>query len=689
MKRPRTWHLEEVNVVRRQRPFALSILLASTIALTGCAVRPWVVNEPAPAKSQASTTLQAGTAEVDITPGMGAPLFGYSWDAAKKARGVWTRLKARVIALQDSNGERLALVQADLGAVSGLVHRRVAERSAPLDGITADRLLIAATHTHAGPGGYFGEPFFNVFGAGRPGYDPEIAELLVTRISEAIHRAFSELGPAALGATDIDVPNVARNRSCQARLLEHSEACTQGSNSDVDAKLRMLRIDRTEPGFSSPLAALCVFAVHGTALPHSNQLYHGDLHGVAARALAARIAKARPGHRPLLAAFMNGAEGDVSPTSRTRGESAAIELGEAIAQQAYQAYVALDGQLDANPTLLHSYREIELPDTKTTSGAVCSTAEIGVPSLGGAEDGRSPLYGRFGVYEGRRREVAVGCQGFKVPAAGLAQDWLLLQPDDPSGSNYQTVTGQGERGAFPRIAPFQVFSLGNAMVIATVPGEPTTEVGARIRAAVSTHLVQATASQPRPIVAVVGLANEYFYYFTTPGEYDAQHYEGGSTIYGPHAAVAVVEQLEAAAIALGQSNAQSYSTHREFYPGHATSLAATGRCLMQNWRILDTKVIRPGAGGQGYVTISVKGPSEGQQCGRQAAARIVCGAKPLVGPDGMAEDDDGYRFQLQRINGDTWNWTWRMPKNLQGVTDCAMEISRQGQSSLVSKSFNL
>jgi len=32
---------------------------------------------------------------------------------------------------------------------------------------------------------------------------------------------------------------------------------------------------------------------------------------------------------------------------------------------------------------------------------------------------------------------------------------------------------------------------------------------------------------------ISGLANEYLQYFTTPEEYDRQHYEGGSTLYGP------------------------------------------------------------------------------------------------------------------------------------------------------------
>jgi len=73
-----------------QRGFGPSLLLLA-MALTGCH-KPWVVNEPATSKPQSAPALLAGVAETDITPAMEAPLFGYSWDAAKKASGVWTRL---------------------------------------------------------------------------------------------------------------------------------------------------------------------------------------------------------------------------------------------------------------------------------------------------------------------------------------------------------------------------------------------------------------------------------------------------------------------------------------------------------------------------------------------------------------------------------------------------------------------
>jgi neutral ceramidase len=44
-------------------------------------------------------------------------------------------------------------------------------------------------------------------------------------------------------------------------------------------------------------------------------------------------------------------------------------------------------------------------------------------------------------------------------------------------------------------------------------------------------------------VTLMGLTNEFVQYLTTPEEYDRQHYEGGSTIYGPAEGAAVSDSL--------------------------------------------------------------------------------------------------------------------------------------------------
>ena len=77
----------------------------------------------------------------------------------------------------------------------------------------------------------------------------------------------------------------------------------------------------------------------------------------------------------------------------------------------------------------------------------------------------------------------------------------------------------------PKAVPLTALRVGDGLIV-TLPGEPTAEVGERLRAAVreSTGLDR---------VVVSGLAGEFIQYLTTPEEYDRQHYEGGSTLYGP------------------------------------------------------------------------------------------------------------------------------------------------------------
>ena len=67
----------------------------------------------------------------------------------------------------------------------------------------------------------------------------------------------------------------------------------------------------------------------------------------------------------------------------------------------------------------------------------------------------------------------------------------------------------------PKAVPLTALRVGDGLIV-TLPGEPTAEVGERLRAAVreSTGLDR---------VVVSGLAGEFIQYLTTPEEYDRQH----------------------------------------------------------------------------------------------------------------------------------------------------------------------
>ncbi|MEX2458214.1 MAG: neutral/alkaline non-lysosomal ceramidase N-terminal domain-containing protein, partial [Actinomycetota bacterium] len=80
--------------------------------------------------------------------------------------------------------------------------------------------------------------------------------------------------------------------------------------------------------------------------------------------------------------------------------------------------------------------------------------------------------------------------------------------------------------------------VGDRMIV-SVPGEMTAGMGWRLKQAVARVVGRAGVRR----VVISGLANEYLQYFTTPEEYGAQHYEGGSTLYGEFASNLVLDSL--------------------------------------------------------------------------------------------------------------------------------------------------
>jgi neutral ceramidase len=152
----------------------------------------------------------------------------------------------------------------------------------------------------------------------------------------------------------------------------------------------------------------------------------------------------------------------------------------------------------------------------------CQDAMVGMPVLGGSEEGRSLLYGKLlGVYEGARQEPPQGCHTWKLQALDFLQD-LVPATDFPMTMTLQTM----------RI---------NELLLVAVPGEMSTEMGQRLKKAA----LQAAQHTRQTIthVAIVGLANQYLSYFTTPEEYALQHYEGASTLYGPASGPVIAARL--------------------------------------------------------------------------------------------------------------------------------------------------
>lgn len=75
-------------------------------------------------------------------------------------------------------------------------------------------------------------------------------------------------------------------------------------------------------------------------------------------------------------------------------------------------------------------------------------------------------------------------------------------------------------------APVQLLRIGPLYLIG-IPGEVTIVAGLRLR-----RTAAAVLGADLKDVLVAGYSNGYIHYVTTPEEYDAQEYEGGSTLFG-------------------------------------------------------------------------------------------------------------------------------------------------------------
>lgn len=90
----------------------------------------------------------------------------------------------------------------------------------------------------------------------------------------------------------------------------------------------------------------------------------------------------------------------------------------------------------------------------------------------------------------------------------------------------------------PHVLPLQLIKIGQ-VALAGVPAEFTSTAGRRLKASLRAVLGNAIS-----YVAVSNYTNAYSGYVTTPQEYDAQHYEGASTLYGPHTLAAYIQEFE-------------------------------------------------------------------------------------------------------------------------------------------------
>lgn len=508
----------------------LLVLPLSTISLRG-------------ASPATQGTARAGAAEVDITPLPGLPTGGHG-PASRVARGYWGRLRAVAFYFEDPSGRGLALVSAELFAVPSMLHTQVADHFRPgnpanTTGVVLplERLVIAATHTHHGPGNYMSAKVYNANGSSRDGYNKPLRQFLVREIIRAIEAAILSARSTSQASVEVVSGTVDstlfRNRSpkvfmrdghheailaalgpripedaasCQAARLHHEPEDAW----NVDGCPRLRAVDRNVTVLrirhGVRIHALGLFVnAHPTVLPAGTALFSADLFHVTRVKLEDRFA----GNAPVIG-FFNGGEGDVVSRRTTRTAVDLVAIGEAFAEQIYRIHeqattTTLDLDGGVHGRLHYAQPGAAEPSSGTPAARLAAEAMAGVAALGGAE-GDETLVRPF---TWRRTRKPTGDQGVKVPALG----WFRKFRAPPE--------------TFPQALPLGVIRIGT-LTLATTPTENSTAAIRQIRSALG--------GAPHGQLEVISMANEYASYLATMDEYSEQDYMGASTMWGPEQA---------------------------------------------------------------------------------------------------------------------------------------------------------
>ena len=480
-----------------------------------------------------AANMRAGAGKADLTPRTGYYLGGWT-RADRVAQGQHTRLFARTIVVE-RDGRKVALVAIDLFMVPGGMVKQIGDRLAAR-GFSEQNILISASHTHSGPGGYANFPTLNTAApslqtTGEPqtfanffnpqAADPQLYRFVLEQIERSIVRADSDLAPAEAGWGSDRITDLTQNRSVEAHLNGHgivkargegrAEDDPEGALHTIDPAADVLRVDklvrRKGKRVRVPIGAWSNFANHGTVTKSSFQFYNADHHGSALRVFEDGVRKAGkvPAGQEIVNVYGNSSEGDMSAGLNRDGPAASDFVGRVEAAAMLRAWKRAGRKLDPAPAIDMRWTRMCFCGQETEGGRVADESQVGAPFLTGSEEERGPLFDVTGEeFEDRRAPVDQG---------------------DPYGLKL-FFPGVGT-GGVPNKVPLTAVRIGPQMVV-SIPAEATKEVGARIRAAVESQIAGSGIER----VVISGLANEFILYLTTPEEYDRQHYEGGNTHFG-------------------------------------------------------------------------------------------------------------------------------------------------------------
>lgn len=427
--------------------------------------------------------LKAGFNKVCISPPLGVPLAGFA-ARPEVSTGIHDDLFARALVLE-TEAASVAMVSVDLLALPGEFVNRVRESIHDRTSIERDAIMIASTHTHAGPVTI--KTFFNPDGS----VDSQYMNMLARCIEEAVSNAWRDRAPAKVGIGAGHVAGVGVNRR-------------SADQKPVDDQIGIIRVTDLA---QNTKAVLINYACHPTVLGPDNLLVTGDFPAFAVEAIENAIG---PGG---FAMFVNGTQGNISMGHSSelsaigvvtpgRTFARAAELGQLLADATLKTLATIN--VDDHPVLAATSIQITLPLKNYPSAS---------ETLKTLRDSEAHL------------NALVSDNGDNTEQVRRAKsDHLYASINDFYARETEALAD--------RMLPVELqgIRIDDAVFVA-IPGEVFVEIGLQLKQLAAYKLF------------IVGIANGYIGYLPTKEDYELGGYEVVSSKCRPEAAGKLIEQV--------------------------------------------------------------------------------------------------------------------------------------------------
>jgi neutral ceramidase len=417
----------------------------------------------------------AGSSKIEITPTRPMLMGGYGIRTDESV-GTHDPLHARATFLSDGMTSVLLIV-CDLVAVGDDLTKLLREAISEKVDIPEEQVMIAATHTHAGPA------------AVRNLLDPEYTYFLIRQVVAVSLNARANKQQVVMSLMRAEVEGVSQNR--------------RDSSFPVQRDLDILLAINLQ---GNVVSSLIFFSCHPTIMEYDNLDFSADFPGAAISILEKNLGG--------VATFLQGVCGDINPT--------------------WSAHtwrdVELNGNIVGSAALAVAYKGLSLQNER-----YCVNLSLGIeilqPSVPGKfiSEGELVTLSRFIILKRQRPEnVNEDDPEIRELEQTLRRDSSFenrkkLHPR----LAFLRAKRYGWTNPSPRYLPgedqleIQAIRLCADVVILGLPGEFLLTVGEEIK-----------AKSPFLHTLIVGYANGYFDYFPLARDFREHGYEVGRSIYG-------------------------------------------------------------------------------------------------------------------------------------------------------------